>query len=163
MDVQLIDGGIGMNNSFYKVFICILIMYTSIFLTGCKTEQDTPSTSPSAESNGSGTLLLSNKDNGTSRQLSVGDTLEISLPDDSTDGNIWKVDAVNYSILYQVSEEYDNSFSPDPYSSSIGKVTLRFMAIRPGQTSLLLACRKPDTGSTSSPVDSFEMQVVVND
>jgi hypothetical protein len=139
-----------------------------MLVSGCKTEQDTPSTSASAESNGSGsgsgTLLVSNKDNGANRQMNVGDTLEISLLDNASDGSIWKVDEVNSSILYEVSEEYDDyAFGPNPYSSNIGKLTLRFVAIRPGQTSLLMACREPEDGPAGNPVNTFQLNVVVNE
>jgi hypothetical protein len=149
----------------YKFIAFILIFSAGIFLAGCKTEQDIPSSSASAESNSSGTLLVTSRDNGTSRQLNVGDTLEVSLLDNASDTNIWKVDDVDSSILHQVSEEYDNyySYDPSPLSSCIGKVTLRFVAVKPGQTSLLLACRKPESGGTCTPDDTFELQVSVSE
>jgi predicted secreted protein len=150
-----------MNKSFSRIFICILIFCIGMFLAGCDMERDTPSSSLSAESEGSGTLLVSSQDNGTSKQMSVGETLEISLIESSADGKIWKVEDFDPSVLYQASEGYEDvPLGPDFASSTVGIVSVRFEALRAGQTPVTMVYAKPLANAV--PADTFQIQVVVN-
>lgn len=150
-----------MNKCIYRIFLYILI-FSVMFLTGCDTNKDIPSSSASAESDGAGTVLVSSRDNGSSKQLSVGESLEVSFLENLSDGTAWSVDSVNPAILYQASEEFNSlTYGLSPFSSNLGSVSLRFIALKAGQTPLILGCRKLGFGRTGSPIDTFELQVTV--
>jgi predicted secreted protein len=145
---------------------------------GCDRYQGFPSSvsSPSSESSplsesspSSESLVSSNVDNGSSKQMKVGETFEVTLTENSTSGSEWELDEVNSSILYQVAEEYDEEYDYDPLRDSetcIGKTTMRFIAIRPGQTLLRLVHRQPEQMgalTTDSAINTFEINVMVED
>jgi predicted secreted protein len=164
-----------MNTSHYlKIFLSIPVFYFSMLLIGCDADQSTASssTSSSSPSSRSSSLsseayVMSNVDNGSSRQMKVGETLEVTLPENSTSESKWNVDEVNSSILYEFAEEYDEEYDYDPIRYNLvcnGKTTLRFVAIGQGQTPLRIVYRQPEkTGAltTVSPIDTFEINVMI--
>jgi len=95
----------------------------------------------------------------------------VTLLDNSTGESTWAVDEVNPSILYEVAEEFDVDYNFDPVRyvlTLVGKTTMRFVAIRSGQTPLRIVHRQPETVSAYSLAggftgDRFEINVMVED
>jgi predicted secreted protein len=166
-------------NHCIKAFLCIPVFCLSMLLIGCDSNQSSPSslslssesfTLPSAESpSAESCVIISNVDNGSSKQMKVGETFEVTLQEDSTSEIRWKVDEVNSSILYEVAEGYDEEYDYDPLRYSltcVGKTTMRFAAIRPGQTPLRLVHRQPEKIgdlTIDSTFGTFEINVVIKD
>ena len=163
-----------------KIFLSILVFSFIMLFIGCDRYQDFPSSSTSASSPSSQSLspssetspssesqVTSNVDNGLSKQMKVGETFEVTLTGNSTSGSEWEIDEVNSSILYQLVEKYDEEYDYDPLRDSatcIGKTTMRFIAISPGQTLLRLVRQQPEPMGalvTDSAINTFEINVMV--
>jgi inhibitor of cysteine peptidase len=107
----------------------------------------TPSTQP-----------LTEWDNGRSVELRVGDKLAVSLEGNPTVGYRWEVDANNAAILQPNGEP---QYAPG--SGGVrggGKFTLRFIAVRAGQTDLKLLYRRPFE-KVAPPAKRFQVTVTV--
>jgi predicted secreted protein len=155
-----------------KISLSVLVFCCSMLVIGCDASQSSSSSSPSAESSQSPSAesyVISNVDNGSSRQMKVGETFEVTLQEDSASEIRWKVDEVNSSILYEVAEGYDEEYDYDPLRyrlTCVGRTTMRFAAIRSGQTPLRLVHGQPEIIgglAGASTLGTFEINVVVAD
>lgn len=144
---------------FQRVFQAVLVLVFLMLFAGCDVTRDY-SSSESSES-----LSLSDSDNGSSVQVGVGEVFDITLKESSMNGYLWEVDGAGSSILYNLNEQ----FTSDPLCNGTecgGTTTLRFVATRPGETSLRLVHRPvQDTGSRilDSSLGPFEVEVTVVD
>lgn len=106
-------------------------------------------------------LGLSEEDSGSTAQLRVGDTIDVTLAGNPTTGFTWETEAVDASVLKQLGEP---EYVPDPHPVGVvgsgGKFTFRFEAVASGQTLLRLVYHRPwETGV--APEKTFEVTVVV--
>ena len=106
------------------------------------------------------TVIVSPTARGNSAALSVGDILEVRIPTIPSEGYEWQVRDLDTSILSQEGEAtYSADSSPD---SAGGTVTLKFIAVGSGKTTLSL--EYTNAGSTDGPAfskNTFGMTVTV--
>jgi predicted secreted protein len=114
----------------------------------------------SGSSNEAKTVIITPAIRGNSASLNVGDTLEIRIPTIPKDGFEWQVQDLDTRILGQ---EGGAVYTADPSPNSAGGiVTLRFIAIGSGSTTLnLLYINSPTAGTPVLSSNSFSMTVEV--
>jgi len=104
---------------------------------------------------------LSEEDSGTTVQLRVGDTMDVTLDGNPTTGFAWETAAVDVSVLKQLGEP---EYVPDPHPVGLvgsgGRFTFRFEAVASGQTVLRLIYHRPWEKDVP-PEKTFEVTVTV--
>ena len=91
-------------------------------------------------------------------ELNVGDQLAVMLKGNPTTGYLWETHAVDGAVLQPVGEA---DFSPDSEAMGAGgQVTLHFIALSPGQTTLQLVYHRSWEKDTP-PAQTFEVDVTV--
>jgi inhibitor of cysteine peptidase len=110
-------------------------------------------------SGGAGELNLSDADNGRTIQLSVGQTVTISLEANASTGYTWEIKDLNQSIVQQVGQMEYKAGSQMP--GAPGTATFRFRAMSPGQTTLTLIYHRPWEQNVP-PAKTFSIQVAVS-
>jgi inhibitor of cysteine peptidase len=103
-------------------------------------------------------LTLSEKDDGRSVNLKIGDDLEVTLPENATTGYRWAVDHIDGSVV-------DLGSTQPHYPSggavgSGGRVTFVFRGDKPGTGAIALKQWRPWEGD-SSVVGRFRVEVRV--
>jgi inhibitor of cysteine peptidase len=83
-------------------------------------------------------LVLTSEDAGGRRSVSVGERIEVRLPERPTTGYRWQAD-VDASALRQVDDRYEGEAAP---RGAAGVRSLTFEALRPGRARLRLASRR---------------------
>jgi len=101
---------------------------------------------------------ITQADDGRQIELQAGDTLEITLPVNPTTGFKWEVSDIDSTILRLAGEPTFEQSSNAVGSG--GQVTLRFEAVRPGQTELKLILHRPFE-KDAPPIQTFEVTVIV--
>lgn len=127
-----------------RIFLLVLALMTFAgLLGGCASRK---------------TVTLGQADNGSTVQLSVGDSLVISLPGNPTTGFNWLVASADGNILQQ---KGDVAFKTS--SSALGAggtITLSFQAVAAGETPLVLQYKRAwETGTP--PEQTFGITIVV--
>ena len=105
------------------------------------------------------TPTLTGGDAGKTIVLKLGDTLAATLEGNPTTGYIWVMDPAENSILKQVGEP--EAVPETELLGASAMITLKFEAIKAGQTGLKLVYRQPWDKDTA-PQKTFEAFVVVN-
>ncbi|HPC36538.1 MAG TPA: protease inhibitor I42 family protein [Candidatus Marinimicrobia bacterium] len=106
------------------------------------------------------TIKISESDTGTKLEMKKGDSLEIVLKANPTTGYRWEVASIDTSILKNTGIEYQADKVPSGVVGSGGKTTMRFIAIKEGETFLQLIYRRPFEKDVP-PVKKFELNIVV--
>jgi inhibitor of cysteine peptidase len=110
-------------------------------------------------SNPQGTGALTEKDNGRTVMLKVGDTLSVQLPGNPSTGYSWEPANADLKILTLVGEPEFIAQNPGETGSG-GTVTLRFKATGAGQEPLKLVYHR-SWEKDVAPLKTFEVSVVV--
>jgi len=114
-------------------------------LAGCKTGTDNP-------------LVLSEKDAGSTINLTKGDTLVVALDGNMTTGYNWEMLPQDPAVLQQVGAA---EVTPDTTALGAGgKIALKFEAIQAGQAPLKLVYRRSFEKDVA-PLNTFEVNVNV--
>ena len=107
------------------------------------------------DSSSADTLLVTQKQNGETVTLPVGDTLAIELAGNPTTGYEWVVAQADAHLLEAAETEYQ----PDSDALGAGgRYTFRFRALASGSTPVVLAYRRswePD------PIETFSLTVTI--
>ncbi|MFN2159855.1 MAG: protease inhibitor I42 family protein [Anaerolineales bacterium] len=105
-----------------------------------------------------GEVKLDAVDNGSQIELERGQFLEVSLEGNPTTGYSWEAAYLEDQILRQAG---DPEFTPETDLIGSGGVqTLRFEAVKSGQTTLKLVYRRPWEGDVNL-LKTFSVKVVV--
>jgi serine/threonine protein kinase/predicted secreted protein len=116
-----------------------------------------PSITPSPTS--SAPIVLTMEDSEKTIRLRPGGILSITLDSNPSTGYSWEVDSIDNQVLDQVGEP---EFKPDGNApGSGGKVSLKFIALKPGETILRLVYKRPWEQSPQIGVMGFEVMVIV--
>ena len=132
-------------------YLLIAVTVASLFLTACGS---------SVSAYGGTTVVVTPAPKGNSASLKVGDTLEIQIPTIPTAGYEWRVqDTAEKLLLQNGSAVYTEGSS---LNSAGGITTLKFNAMKPGTTTLvLLYSNTPTDGAAALSSDSFSITVDV--
>jgi len=128
--------------------IRLILILAVISLSACTT----------VSSSEKSTVRLTEADAGSSKELHLGDTLEVTLPGNPTTGFQWEIKSVDADILQSIGEQH---FEPSNNAvGSGGMVTLSFEAIALGQTKLELIYHRPFEKNVA-PSQTFVVTVTV--
>lgn len=89
---------------------------------------------------------LTEADDGRSVDLHVGETVEVSLPENATTGYRWAIDRLDPDI---VEANEAKSRYPSSQTGSAGRVTFAFKATRPGSGEVVLKYWRHFEGDSS--------------
>ncbi len=102
-------------------------------------------------------IEVTQSDNGTSLQASVGDTLSVRLPENPTTGYRWQQDSATEGII-----AVGDAFTPSSTSPGAGGTRLlRFSLDAAEGLPLRLSLRRAWEDSTRSPQETFELHLVI--
>lgn len=105
--------------------------------------------------------IANEDDNGQTITLAVGDTLQISLPENRSTGYLWSM-AANDEAILSLTAEPVYEIEGEPMPGAGGRVTFTFAAAVPGEVALqLINSRSFETDVP--PVETFELAVQVTD
>jgi inhibitor of cysteine peptidase len=109
-------------------------------------------------------IRLGAGDDGTKRQVKVGDTIVLSLEENPTTGFLWHLELVGDDALSVFDQGIQLPRQPGPESQSgIGRGgtrTFRLTADAPGETQLTLGLRRP-WESGKPPLESLAVRITV--
>jgi inhibitor of cysteine peptidase len=104
---------------------------------------------------------ITEADAGETINLTVGETLRVTLEGNPTTGYNWEARPIEPPVLEQVGE---SDFDPDSDAEgSAGTVTLRFDAVAAGQATLELVYRRAWDDPNAAPHESYAVTVVVTE
>jgi inhibitor of cysteine peptidase len=99
-------------------------------------------------------------DNGQTVSMSVGDMLQLSLPENRSTGYVWAI-VVNDDDVLRLTGEPVYEIEGEALPGAGGRVTFTFEAVGPGATTLELVNARP--GETAvEPAETFALAVTVN-
>jgi predicted secreted protein len=130
------------------IFNIAVILIPLLSLNACK--QGTPKT-----------VTVMEKDSGGTVKIHLGDVLEVNLIGNPSTGFMWEQQSLDSTI---VNAKGETAFKPDHeepgFAGSPGRFTMRYEAVKRGQTDLLLVYHRPWEKSTP-PAQTFRMTVKV--
>jgi len=101
---------------------------------------------------------FTNKDNGTTVNLTIDDPFEIQLAANGSTGYSWKILPYDSAVIKQIGEpEYKSNSDA---IGSAGIITFKFQTVADGQTDLKLVYQKK-WEEDAAPAKTFEMKIVV--
>lgn len=137
-----------------KISSCAALAMIFVILASCSSS----GTNATSVSTGPATVTVSEKDDNTSVDLSMGEILVVELAGNPTTGFQWQQIGSDTAILRQ---EGEPEFTPDSSAiGSPGKVDLRFEATGSGQMQLELAYQRSFEPQTPA-AKTFKINVTV--
>jgi inhibitor of cysteine peptidase len=103
------------------------------------------------------TLTADKHNNGQTVRLSVGDTLELHLPENPTTGYLWVTTTIDNALLAEMAHDFIPP-TTDAYGAG-GMRILRYRALSRGHSPLELALRRE--WEPENPIDHFRLDVIV--
>ncbi len=101
---------------------------------------------------------LSQADSGTSLEVTVGEVLQLALPENATTGYRWEIAECDRDRLEQVGETMSH---PTPGIGSGGTATFTFRAICPGTSRLVLEQRR--SWESMPAAESFKLTIEIRE
>jgi inhibitor of cysteine peptidase len=137
-----------------KISLCAVLVMISVILASCGSS----GTETTSDTNDTATVTVTEKDNNSSVDLSVGDILVVELKGNPSTGFQWQQIEPDAAIVRQMGEP---EFKPDSSAlGSPGKVDLRFEAVGSGEMELQLAYQRPFEPQTPA-ANTFNINVTV--
>jgi len=129
--------------------IALLALLTAMLATGCTffKKDSAPAPVPPAGIRENGVLRLTKADNNRTADVRVGETLQVSLPENRGTGHAWAIDETSSRLLALDSTQYTEP--TEGFIGARGQRIFTFTARQPGEIGLKLKYWRFSEGDSS--------------